>query len=180
MKPEEALSRAAAATTRYRVWTPGGGVVTFDSSDVGHALAGVDDAACKLLLCKFASGGERDKQDLRRYLLGELVRDQAPWQWRIAYEMIARSAVAEVLVDQLCRTCGGRGAVQPVEGGALQECPDCGGFGSRPRSQMERARAIGLPETTYRRRVESEYKQALRVLLGWMHEGLDKMRENLR
>jgi hypothetical protein len=178
MKLEDALARAAPKCIRYQLWTPSSGMVSFGADDIGHALSGLAEAPFKMLLVKYANGGQRDREELHRFLVAELCPENAWWQRRMSSGLIARTAMAEVLSNRVCRTCGGRGAVQ--KDAKLEICQDCAGCGTMQCSGYERAKALCVSEPTYRRHVAAQYYRAMGIVIGWQHAGIDHLARRLR
>lgn len=156
-------------------------------ADVGHALAGLLDGdrwrmmppgPYRLLLCRYVEPTPRDV----RLLMAALTRDCEPvqgWFARQPYWTYCRAAVTEYLSPDACRAC--HGTASRIVGDQMIVCPHCEGVGRRSWSRRERARALGLNESTMRGGPgEDAYLGRLRRLVQWDSRGIEWVARRMR
>jgi len=161
----------------------GGGVPRFTRAEIGHALAGLKrgnddyealpDGAVRVLLLRYADGGERD----RAKLLDDLVHDACmgkDWEAQVAHFTVSRQAMLEFLSTSACGVCEGRGTC--LVDARVESCDTCDGTGHKQLSAAARARSCGLPYETYRRGpAERYYLGRLKTLYRWEEIGVRRV-----
>lgn len=184
--PVMLLARATAKGSSYEIATSGG-TVQFTAAEVGHALAGrmreeehdpLPEGAYRVLLVRFASGSATDVATLIRLLRDEDASKRRDWVDYCAQSLSCACAVQEYMEASICPACNGRGQV--MDDDLLVPCEVCDKTGRKPRSAGARARALGLPLETFRRRpAETYYLSRLARLYHWESIGLWRMLEKL-
>ena len=85
-----------------------------------------------------------------------------------------RAVVAEFLHARRCIQCLGRQTV--MRGASVVRCDVCEGTGYRPMTNATRARALGVPFTTFNKGpAERFYLARLRRLVEWEDTGLRRV-----
>lgn len=184
--PAMVLARATPKGGGYEIATSGG-TVQFSAAEVGHALAGrmrdgehdpLPEGAYRVLLVRFAHGSATDMATLIRLLRDDGASKRRDWVDYCAHSLASAVAVEEYMEAQLCPACNGRGQVKDDD--LLVPCEVCNKTGRKPRSAGARARSLGLPLETYRRRpAEHYYLSRLALLYHWESIGLWRMMEKL-
>lgn len=88
--------------------------------------------------------------------------------------VVARAAVACVLFPVRCGTCNGTGVTSDQK-----DCRVCEGNGRKPMSDIRRARAAGVAETTFRRKFAAAADRAEILLRRIEGAALGKVADNL-
>ena len=180
--PEKILALATAHGGQYEAYV-GSGVKTFTSAEIGHYLAGLKrhepqfkplaDGAVRVLLLRYANGGQRDAEELVEDMLDDSgpIRD---WVEHAAKTSICRAVLAEFLSSRRCGVCEGRTTV--MHDNRLEACDTCDATGYRPLSTANRAKACGVVYHQFRRgAAERYYTGRLRKLHAWEVSGLRRV-----
>lgn len=124
-----------------------GGKVDVSRADVAAALAfaGVSTTADRLIRLLYC--GDTAQEPLLLAALVHELRKSVPVERPMLYRLV-RLALAEIGNGKLCRTCDGHGVV------AGATCGVCSGAGVKAMAQRERAAALDVADTTFRRNYE--------------------------
>lgn len=182
VSPETILARATAKGGQYEAYVAGG-LVQFTAAEVGHALTGrlgadgefrsLPYGAYRLMLVKYANGGETDVRLLIKALADDLGQPKT-WSDRCARMMLARAVVDEFVRAQRCPSCEGRGTA--LDHALLVECTKCDGTGYKARAMAARAAHLELPVRTFSQGPASRmYIDRLRRLAEWEEIGLRRV-----
>lgn len=125
----------------------GGGLVEVSRADVAAALAfaGVSVTADRLVRFLYCADAAQAPL-LQAALVHELRRSVAVERAQL-YSLV-RLALDELSGQRVCATCCGHGTV------GVKACDVCAGSGLKAWSQRQRATAIGVADTTFRRNLE--------------------------
>ncbi len=125
----------------------GGGLVEVSRADVAAALAfaGVSVTADRLV--RFLYCADTAQAPLLQAALVHELRRSVPVERPELYSLV-RLALAELSGQRVCATCCGHGVM------GAKVCGVCGGSGLKAWSQRQRATAIGVADTTFRRNLE--------------------------
>jgi len=140
----------------------GGGGFTLSEMDVAAACSRLTREQDQLLRAKYCGDEEAEKKvtvDIWCRLRKEPGKIQECS--KEALMRLAKQIAREIVMPPRCRRCKGRGHVCH-EKRAIKPCPSCSGTGVKYCSQYARARALDLPESTWRHnRLSAVYKRVV-------------------
>lgn len=141
-----------------------GGKPALDKMDIAAACAKLRSLPFHFIMAKYCD----DFQSALR-AVGELqdVMCQKSPQWAdmdpLKRAHAACALVAEFIGARKCPRCGGRGSV--VENSSVVDCKPCDGTGFKAMSASARAKACGIPESTFRyQRLNDRFQDMIRYL----------------
>jgi hypothetical protein len=150
MNPQEILSLLTARVQRFHL-APGG-VPALTAEDVAHALGMIHNDLARVYARVKYSGqyeyAEGLALGLRRHILVKKTDDS----WRIPRPDFVLDMsfmmLAEAIDPHTCRWCWGRAEVKP-ETGPVIVCSACDGSGRRKIKERDRARVMGIAESSW-------------------------------
>ena len=133
-----------------------GGIPELTTSDIAACLAGGDNIGLMILMRRDAGDTSAHKAAYRRLVKGVIrVAKQNRWKIKGAKEVksLLNLCLYEYIYPQKCPTCGGTGYYR------YKECGTCHGTTNYVLNDSQRAYAIGVHRSNYRRTWSTRHKQ---------------------
>ncbi|MEO7917778.1 MAG: hypothetical protein ABIR16_09055 [Dokdonella sp.] len=127
---------------------------------------------------QFRSGNDRTALKRSAERFDELKAQAWPWNAEV-YRAIVQAVILELRNPNQCETCRGREET-PADNGVRSSCKDCEGTGLLLAPGRERARRIGVPESTYRAMWASPYEWTLDLVSTLEKRGAIMLRDRLQ
>ena len=128
---------------------PFGGIPELTKTDIAAACSRLGSLQFHLVMAKYCDDVYSALEAVGEVQQEMRIRDSV---WREMeprrLQCIAAAIIDECVSAKRCRSCKGRGEVQQAT--KLVPCAPCDATGKRPISATSRARACGIPESTYR------------------------------
>ncbi len=141
-----------------------GGKVDISCTDVAAACAGMREPVYMLMLLKFCADKAAAKP--MQIYIAQLMHKENPAMPLARCMDLALVVLVQEVGGYICKTCDGTGRAR------YAVCRGCKGSGKADISQRERARLVGIDESTYRRSY-AKLVEAWAAQAGqWESEGL--------
>ena len=128
---------------------PFGGIPDLTKTDIAAACSGTHSLQFHLVLAKYCDDVYSALKAVGE-LMGEMRMRDSVWREMEPQKLqcVAAMIIDEFVAAKRCRSCKGTGEVK--SGTTIVTCKPCQGSGKRLISATSRAKAIGMPESTYR------------------------------
>ena len=154
---------------------PFGGIPELTKTDIAASCSKLGSLQFHLVMAKYcddvysalkAVGEVQEEMQIR----DSLWRGMEPRR----LQCIAAAIIDEFVGAKRCRRCKGRGEVP--QAAKVVPCPACDATGKQPISATSRAKASGIPESTYRsQRINEKFEDIARRLIDLEMEALERI-----
>lgn len=141
-----------------------GGKATLAKMDIAAACSRLPSLTFHLVMAKYCDdvhSALKAVGELQEFMCrkGSVWADMEPAR-RAA---IACAVIEEFVSSKRCKRCKGRGT--ETQNNKVEDCPRCQGSGVKPVSVSARAKACGIPESTFRhQRLNHQFQDIIRYL----------------